>query len=160
MLIRTTEVVYRHCGWPYEPAETITAQMNLPYTAAVTLLEGTAFIDQYTDEKLRDPKIMGLAGKIEVVVDPELDSLGPDEMRAVRVTVFMKSGEQFTHEQLYRSGHHKNPLSDEVLEAKFRNLAGRVLTDSAVDAIRNIVGALETEAEPAPKLGSELQTLR
>ena len=39
------------------------AQMNLPYTGAVTLLEGNAFIDQYTDDKLRDPKIIDLANR-------------------------------------------------------------------------------------------------
>src|SRR3712207_8911296 len=26
--IETTEMVHRHCGWPYVPAETITAQMR------------------------------------------------------------------------------------------------------------------------------------
>ncbi len=57
--IGTTNMVYVHCGWPYEPKETITAQMNLPYTAAVTLLEGNAFVDQYTDDKLRDPEDHG-----------------------------------------------------------------------------------------------------
>ena len=73
--IETTAMVQRHCGWPYVPSETITAQMNLPYTAAVTLLEGNAFIDQYTDDKLRDPTIMNLADRVEVVIAPDLDAL-------------------------------------------------------------------------------------
>jgi len=89
--IEATTMVHRHCGWPYVPAETITAQMNLPYTAAVTLLEGNAFVDQYADSKLRDPVILDLANRVEVVVAPDLDALGPHEMRAVRVTVTTKS---------------------------------------------------------------------
>lgn len=101
--IETTSVVYRHCGWPYVPAETITAQMNLPYTAAVTLLEGTAFVDQYADDKLRDPEILDLAGRVEVTVDPELDALGPDEMRATRARVTTVSGEEHAAEVHYRS---------------------------------------------------------
>src|SRR5690606_37135560 len=92
VVIATTKMVHVHCGWPYVPKETITAQMNLPYTAAVTLLEGNAFIDQYVDEKLRDPKIHDLANRIEVVIDPELDAGGPHEMRAVRATVKLKDG--------------------------------------------------------------------
>jgi len=160
VLIRTTKMVHVHCGWPYVPKETITAQMNLPYTAAVTLLEGNAFVDQYTDEKLRDPKILDLANRIEVVVDPELDALGPHEMRAVRVAVTMKNGEVFEEEVIYRSGHWKNPLSDDILKAKFRDLASRVLAKEAVDQIEAIVGGLEREGEPAPRLGSALQTLR
>lgn len=160
VFIETTAMVHRHCGWPYVPAETITAQMNLPYTAAVTLLEGNAFIDQYTDDKLRDPTIMDLANRVEVVIAPDLDALGPHEMRAVRVTVTMKSGEKFSHAQTYRSGHWKNPLSDEVLKAKFRDLAGRVLTPEAVAEVESIVSTLETQAEPAGTLGAALQKLR
>lgn len=160
VLIETTEVVHRHCGWPYVPAETITAQMNLPYTAAVTLLEGNAFVDQYTDEKLRNPMIIDLANRIEVVVDPKLDALGPDEMRAVRATVTMKSGETYTETVLYRSGHWKNPLSDDTLKAKFRDLAGRSIENDAVDTIERIVASLETQSEPAPAIGAAAQTLR
>lgn len=160
VLVRTTRMVHVHCGWPYEPAETITAQMNLPYTAAVTLLEGTAFVDQYTDDKLRDPRIVDLADRIEVVVDPELDAGGPHEMRAVRATVTMKDGRSFDEEVTYRSGHWKNPLSDETLKAKFRDLAGRVLADDAVASIENIVTSLETQETPGSSLGAVLQKLR
>jgi 2-methylcitrate dehydratase PrpD len=160
VLIETTEVVHRHCGWAYSPAETITAQMNLPYTAAVTLLEGNAFVDQYTDAKLHDPRIIALANKIEVVVDPKLDALGPDEMRAVRVTVTMKSGEKHTQEVLYRSGHWKNPLSDDTLKAKFRDLAGRTIDKDAVGTIESIVSGLENQPEPAPAIGAAAQRLK
>lgn len=157
VLIRTTNMVFVHCGWAYEPSETITAQMNLPYTAAVTLLEGTAFVDQYADEKLRDPKIIDLANRIEVVVDPELDALGPHEMRAVRATVTMKDGRSFDQEVIYRSGHWKNPMSDETLTSKFRDLAGRAITQEAVGKVEQIVQNLETQSEPAPALGAALQ---
>jgi 2-methylcitrate dehydratase PrpD len=158
--IGTTNMVFVHCGWKYVPGETITAQMNLPYTAAVTLLEGNAFVDQYADSKLRDPKILDLASRVEVYVDPELDALGPHEMRAVRVVVTMKSGEQHEQEQIYRSGHWKNPMSEETLKAKFRDLAGRVLTGDAIAEIERILDNLENEKEPAPKLGAALQMVR
>jgi 2-methylcitrate dehydratase PrpD len=161
VLVKTTRMVHVHCGWPYEPnGETITAQMNLPYTAAVTLLEGNAFVDQYADEKLVDPRIIDLSRRIEVEIDPELDAGGPHEMRAVRVTVFMKSGEQYEQAVTYRSGHWRNPLSNEVLTAKFRDLAGRVLTDDAVRKIEQTVWALEGEDRPAELLGKALQDIR
>lgn len=160
VLIETTKVVHLHCGWPYKPAETITAQMNLPYTAAVTLLEGTAFVDQYEDSRLRDPRVLDLARRVEVVVDSELDALGPDEMRAVRVTVFTKSGGRFTEKVLYRSGHHKNPIPDIELRAKFRDLAGRVLDTDAVAAIERVVAGLEHEKTPGAMLGVQLQQVR
>ena len=159
--IGCTNMVYVHCGWPYVAnGETIGAQMNLPYTGAVTLLEGNAFIDQYTDDKLFDPTIIDLANRFECYVDPELDAGGPHEMRAVRVEVTMKNGDVHKWEQTYRSGHWRNPMSDEVLKAKFRDLAGRVLTSDAVDEIDAIIDNLENEADPAAKLGKLLQQVR
>jgi 2-methylcitrate dehydratase PrpD len=159
--IGTTDMVYVHCGWPYVPnGETIAAQMNLPYTAAVTLLEGNAFIDQYTDDKLRDPKIIDLANRIEVYVDPELDAREKHQMRAVRVAVTMKDGSEHFHEQTYRSGHWRNPMSEEVLKEKFRDLASRVLESEAVAEIERIIDNLENEDAPAPKLGQALQRVR
>jgi aconitate decarboxylase len=160
VLVETTEMVHRHCGWRYVPSETITAQMNLPFTAAVTLRDGHAFIDQYRDENLRDPALMELADRVEVVIAPDLDALGKHEMRAVRVTVTTKSGQKYTEGQTYRSGHWKNPLSDELLKAKFRDLAGRVLVPQAVAAVEQIVSTLETQATPGASLGAELQKLK
>lgn len=160
VLVRTTRMVHVHCGWAYEPKETITAQMNLPYTGAVTLLEGNAFLDQYVDEKLRDPKIIDLANRFEVVIDPELDAGGPHEMRAVRITVTMKDGQEFHQEQTYRSGHWRNPISTEALHDKFRDLAGRVLKNSAVENIVKTVTNLENQSEPAATLGVFLQDIK
>ncbi len=158
--IGTTEMVHVHCGWPYVPKETITAQMNLPYTAAVTLLEGNAFIDQYADDKLRDPTIIDLANRIEVYVDRELDAGGPHEMRAVRVTVTMKSGEQHHEAVTYRSGHWRNPMSEDALRDKFRDLAGRVLLPEAVTRIEQVIDNLENETQPAQRLAEALQMVR
>lgn len=159
--IGATNMVYVHCGWPYQPnGETIAAQMNLPYTAAVTLLEGNAFIDQYTDDKLFDPTIIDLANRVEVYVDPELDAGGPHEMRSVRVTVIMNDGTEHRADQVYRSGHWRNPLSDDALKEKFRDLAGRVLVPEAVSEIEQIIDNLENEDAPAVRLGQVLQQTR
>lgn len=159
--VRTTEMVYVHCGWPYVAnGETIAAQMNLPFTAAVTLVDGTAFIDGYTDERLTDPQLLALADKVTVEVDPELDALGKDEMRAVRVTVTTTEGRELHEDVTYRSGHWKNPLGDEALGAKFRDLAARIVTDEAAEAIHAVVADLQDRAEPVAELTAHLQDVR
>jgi aconitate decarboxylase len=161
VLVETTETVYVHCGWPYVPnGETITAQMNLPFTAAVTLIDGTAFIDGYTDERLTDPQILALADRVEVVVAPDLDSLGKDEMRAVRVTLTTKSGETHCESEMYRSGHWKNPISQADLSAKFHNLATRVVTDDAARGIEAVVSELENASSPVAELTPYLHAVR
>ncbi|MEJ1978324.1 MAG: hypothetical protein WDN49_21530 [Acetobacteraceae bacterium] len=103
---------------------------------------------------------MDLADRVEVVVAPDLDALGKHEMRAVRVTVTTRSGDKLVQGQTYRSGHWKNPLSDDTLKAKFRDLAGRVLAPSAVASIEQIVSTLETQGAPGAALGAALQTLK
>lgn len=161
--VGTTKMVFVHCGWPYKPMnppETIAAQMNLPFVGAVMLLEGNAFIDQFQDHKLTDRKIMDLANRINVTIDPELDALGPDEMRAVRVTVTMKDGKEYKHSLLYRPGHFKNPIPDSALRAKFRDLAGRVITAKALDTIERVVDNLNSETNPAAVLGPALQDVK
>jgi 2-methylcitrate dehydratase PrpD len=161
VLVETTEMVRVHCGWPYVPnGETIAAQMNLPYTAAVTLIDGTAFLDGYTDDRLADPTILALADRVRVVVAEDLDALGKDEMRAVRVTLTTTAGQEFTESVLYRSGHWRNPLSDDDLAAKFANLATRVITDAAAAEIQRIVLDLENQSEPVPALAANAQLVR
>ncbi|MBO0850390.1 MAG: MmgE/PrpD family protein, partial [Pseudonocardia sp.] len=161
VLVETTETVRVHCGWPYVPnGETIAAQMNLPYTAAVTLIDGTAFIDGYTDDRLADPRILELAGRVEVVVAPDLDALGKDEMRAVRVTLTTKEGQAHAESVPYRSGHWRNPLSDADLAAKFRDLATRVITDDAAAVIERVVLGLDDAEDPVAELAKPLQDLR
>ncbi|HEY0247637.1 MAG TPA: MmgE/PrpD family protein [Gryllotalpicola sp.] len=159
--VETTEMVKVHCGWPYVyNGETIQAQMNMFFTGATTLIDGTAFIDGYTDERLNDPRVVELANRFDCVVAPDLDALGKDEMRAVRVTVTTKAGESYTESVTYRSGHWKNPITDEDLSAKFHNLAERIITADAANTIESVVKDLENQQNPAPVLAVQLQTLK
>jgi 2-methylcitrate dehydratase PrpD len=73
LTVRTSKKTHINIAWPYKPGEVIAAQMNGPYSAAVTLIDGDAFIDQYDERRLADPAILGLMSRIEFVHDPELD---------------------------------------------------------------------------------------
>ncbi len=101
-----------------------------------------------------------MADRINVYVDPELDALGPHEMRAVRVAVVMKDGTIHTEESNYRPGHWRNPISDADLKAKFEDLAGRAITAQGIAKIEALLDNLENEQEPAPLFGAALQMVR
>lgn len=161
VLVETTEMVKVHCGWPYVyNGETIAAQMNLPFTAAVTLIDGTAFVDGYTDVRLNEQRILDLADKVKVVVARDLDEQGADEMRAVRVTLKTTAGATYTESVTYRSGHWKNPMSQHELSAKFHNLAERIITVEAADTIERLVTNIEDYDDPAAALSAPLQARR
>src|SRR5690606_3241961 len=55
-----------HVGWPYRPETATTAQMNLPYIVAVTLRDRDAFVQQFTGERMRDPKLVEFASRVTV----------------------------------------------------------------------------------------------
>jgi len=77
--VGTAKVVDVQCGFDYAPGSVLNAQMSLRYCVAAALIEGQALPQQFSDAKLADPKITALAGKIELVPDPELDKLYPKD---------------------------------------------------------------------------------
>jgi 2-methylcitrate dehydratase PrpD len=46
--------------------------MNLPHIAAVTIADGAAFVDEFTEERIRDARLVALAGRVDVTVDPDI----------------------------------------------------------------------------------------
>ena len=120
-----------------QPETRETADHSLPYVVAAALADGSVLPSSFSEEKLKDPVIWDLLGKIEVVADPEIDSLFPGLKRA-RVTIRTVGGASYTSVTDYARGAPENPLSDNELIAKFRANAEGVLTreqqDRAIEA--------------------------
>lgn len=141
--IRSTTVTYHHTSWEYHPEGVTAAQMNLHYVAAVTALEGEIFIDQFTEEKIKDPQIIAFSRKVEVVPDPELDKLGPEFRHAVIAEIKTKDGKLFSKRVDTAKGSNKNPMTTEEVIAKYKILAGKVISPQNVDALYEQVQTLE-----------------
>ena len=47
LTVRMSKKGHINIGWPYRPGDVMSAQMNGSYAAAVALIDGDAFIDQY-----------------------------------------------------------------------------------------------------------------
>ena len=142
--LRTTTASKVHVGWEYTPkGGIITAQMNLPYCAALMALEGQMFIDQFTQEKLSAPRVLDLVKRVEVIADPELDKLGPKHRYSVIAQIRAKDGRTFTQRVDHAKGSEQKPLSlDEVVE-KYRALAGKVLPKKRVEETKATIERLE-----------------
>jgi 2-methylcitrate dehydratase PrpD len=141
--IQTTKATKVHVGWPYSPESITSAQMNLYYTAAAFVLEGDAFIDQFTEEKIRDPKILGYIPKIHIEEDPDLDAEGPSKRHSVRVKVYLKNGKHFERRVDYPLGNPKNPMTQKDVEIKFRKLTAKVFSESQVDQLMSTIDRLD-----------------
>ena len=130
-------------GWPYRPDEVITAQMNGSYAAAVALIDGDAFIDQFNEERLSDPAILALMPRITFMHDPELDRGGATKRHAVRIEAVRRDGSVLSTEIEQRRGSPNRPLGIGEVEQKFRRLAGVVLSPRDIEDVMGLVATIE-----------------
>jgi len=95
------------------------SQVSAQHAAAVTLIFGKAGLDQFTDDAVNDAQVRALAQKVTLAVVPDVPV--PD----VRIDVAYRDGR--TEEVLVKDarGTDNGPLSDQEIEAKFRDLAQR-----------------------------------
>ncbi|MBZ5600936.1 MAG: MmgE/PrpD family protein [Acidobacteriia bacterium] len=108
------------------PATAFEAKFSIPYTIATALVHGSVRLNAFEPSRLADSKVRDLMRRVELRVDPELDSKFPGQ-RAARVTIEMNNGRGFEHFQPTRKGDPDQPLSDAELNEKFLELAGGVI---------------------------------
>ena len=133
-----SHMTYVHCAWRYEGQGVTAAQMNLAYGLAMMALDRVVFVEQFREERLRDPRVLEFIGKVSAHVDPQIDAMGPAFRHAVRMVVTARDGRRFTREVLYRRGSPENPLKAEDVEYKFRNIARACLADADAARVRDL----------------------
>ena len=118
----------------YQPTTKETADHSLPYVIAAAVADGNVLPDSFSDEKLKDPRIWDLLGKIKVVADSEIDAMFPGVKRA-RVSITTNSEETHTAQVDHAKGSPQNPMSDEEIVSKFRANAGDILSKEQQDQV-------------------------
>jgi len=150
--ILTNARTYRGSGQGPEkwaPKTHETADHSLPYTVAIALIDGTVTPSSYAQAKLQDPKVLQLMQKITVKEDAALTALFPAKS-ATQLNVRLKSGKVIVEKVEDPKGHPQNPVTDEEIELKFRELTQGILKASQVDAIIDFVWTLEKGASVTP----------
>jgi 2-methylcitrate dehydratase PrpD len=143
IVVHGSQVTVDHVGWKYRPEGLTSAQLNLPYGVATLLLDGDAFVDQFTEEKVADPERMRFADIVEVVEDPAITARGRTYRHRVRVEVFLKDGTHMEETvEAPRGSEQKFASAEDVIE-KFRKLAGRRIPPARVDRIVQLVMGAE-----------------
>jgi 2-methylcitrate dehydratase PrpD len=136
--------VDRHPTWASyhvisEPRTYHEAQVSLPYSVAVALVDGQALPAQYADSRVRtDEQVRRLSRLVVVQPDASL-------VRGVscHMTVLMRSGETFEATVDHPRGSVQNPLDDEALVAKGRALAEPVIGSARFDRVASLVWGFE-----------------
>jgi 2-methylcitrate dehydratase PrpD len=142
--VGVSQMTFVHCAWDYKAQGVTAAQMNLYYGLAVIAHDGVAFVSQYREDRLADPRVLDFIGRIHAHADPEIDAMGPAFRHAATVTVRTRDGRTLTHQILNRRGSPENPLKPEDVEYKFRNVVESCLSPADIDAAVRMCGGLET----------------
>ncbi len=130
--IRLGKGYLQNVGWPYTPTTITSAQLNLHYVAAIMLIENDVFVEQFTEEKIRDPKVLDLVARISISHDPAMDAMGYTDGNPVEIE--LRDGTVLKAWGKARGGT-GNPAPREEVVGKFRKVTARRLTPAAQDAI-------------------------
>ena len=93
------------------------SQVSVQHAVAAALVTGKAGLEQFTDACVRDPKVLALRDKVEVVRDGAFSTI------AVAVEITTADGKTHKLSQSAARGSDVNPMSDGDLEAKLRTAA-------------------------------------
>ncbi len=129
------------------------AKMSLPFSVAVSLCTGSAGMDSFNEENVKNETILALTPKIIVKENEELSSWVPKK-RASILHITMTDGRVFTHQVDYPKGEPENPLTDDEIEEKFMSLA--MASGFTLDRCQDI---LQTIKQPSFKLKTLLEKL-
>ena len=138
--VRTFAVASR--GKHQVPDTVASATYSAPFTVASALTTGSCWREQYTEEKIKDPKVLALAGKVEVVKDDELDALYDEKWPAI-VEVQTKDGRLLSARRDIMKGEPEDPVSDEELRRKFNSLTADAVSVDRAEKIWQTVFQLE-----------------
>lgn len=139
-LSRMTHV---HCAWDYQAQGVTAAQMNLFYGLAVIALDGVAFVDQYREDRLRDPRIFDFIKRVSARVDPEIEAMGAAYRHAARIQLTTRDGRVLQHQILHRRGSPENALKPEDIVYKFSQVVKSCLPRSDIERLIRLAGELD-----------------
>jgi 2-methylcitrate dehydratase PrpD len=135
--------VARHGDWALyhqnkAPRTYHEAQVSLPFSVAVALIEGQALLKQYSGRNIRNPLVKKLSNAHTIVVDNKLP-------RGVscKMTLKQSDGKTFTSQIDYPKGSIQNPMSDAELHGKFMSLASPVIGVARAASLARAVMSIE-----------------
>ena len=125
-----------------DPPNFFASKYSLPHAAAVMIVRGDVSHSAMDDSALLDPAIAALRHRVQVTEDPAMSAVAP-RLRPSRVTVTLKDGRQESAARDSHRGDFNEPFDESELRAKFRELAGLVVSSKAVTELEHAIDRCE-----------------
>lgn len=144
IIVKTNETAKKSVASIKEPKSVVEAQFCLPYGIAVSIFDKEATLSQFSSERIQDRQVIELAKKVDVIVDPEMNRQFPEKFPA-EVEIQLKNGKKYLKYVSGPPGEAENPVSDEVIEKKFKQLSSSILSQEKVEKIITFFQSLESQ---------------
>lgn len=131
-----------------DPQTVYETKFSLPYAVAVALVTGAARFDAFRDERLRDREIRDLMARVTTVVDAEAEAAFPGR-RSAMMRIETNDGRSLEHYAPTRKGDPDNPLSDDELVDKYRELVTPVIDEVSAEALLDELWRIDEIADLA-----------
>jgi aconitate decarboxylase len=141
--ITLDEGAHKAVGWVYTPSTITSAQLNLRYCAAVMVLFGEVFVNQFTEDLLDAPEVLGMIERISVHLARKEQDQRNAMAASSAVVVRLKDGTSLQATGAQRSPQ-DHPVSAEEVIDKFRRVTRGHLDESAQQSMVDTCLRLET----------------
>jgi 2-methylcitrate dehydratase PrpD len=143
--VKVPPYTYKLVGHPFEMGTTprVNAQFSIRYCVANALVRRSSKLAHFEEEAIRDPKVLELARRVDVVADPAMELRGHTP---VDMTVRLKDGREIFRQIDIAPGFPGNPLTKEEQEARFRDCiayAKKPLPKEKVEGIVDSVARID-----------------
>ena len=125
-----------------DPPNYFASKYSLPHAAAAMVVRGGAGFAELDDSALGDPAIAALRHRVQITEDPAMSAAVP-LLRPARVTLTLSDGRQATQSCESHRGDFNQPFAESEIRAKFRELAGTVLTADGAAAVERAIDRVE-----------------
>jgi 2-methylcitrate dehydratase PrpD len=112
-----------------KPQTGLQGKFSAQYAVTAALIYRKATLEQFTDEKVQDPRAQAMIQKVRVVVHPEIEKDVPPAV----VTVRLKDGREFTQRVDIATGSPEKPMSLSQIMEKYRGCAAPILDKSSLE---------------------------
>lgn len=139
----------KQCGMSdgsIHPTKAVEAKFSTPFTVATALLYGRVTLEEFTQDKIDDPKVQELLSHVKVITDDTFTSRYPDHW-GCRVVAYLKDGSRHEATIPDASGSTDNPLTTQQLTAKIKGILLRVMDETKAEETMEYLQNIEMVSE-------------
>jgi 2-methylcitrate dehydratase PrpD len=126
----------------HRPKNAYEGKFSIPYCIATALRRGKISLEDFTDEKVNDPKTQALLSKVDF--EYPVEYIKDTTTLTQEVVVRLSSGAEYSRKVEVPKGDPGNPLTDEELSAKFVDCVRSVLSQEKIDEGIEMIAHLES----------------